>query len=230
MTDELRIMKHEAYARNVARQMHRRRPWLEVEDVEGVALVALVEADRDYDQAGGATFKTLAFTYIKNAVALAYRSNTPYGFRRQRRRGGTSPEILPLTEDMVAAGPSAGAEEGEGREDDMAHADQLVASLPPDLAAVVRGVYLEGKTTRTLAGELGVSKSAVSKRLVTALADLRAAAGVPPAEPKLAWLAQRRSEAVRRVLAGSESRKDVAASLRVKRETLNAWIQKERAA
>ena len=57
--------------------------------------------------------------------------------------------------------------------EDVHHALNALAEEHPDAARVVRGLFLEDKTTRELAAELRVSPATVSRRWSTAAAWLR---------------------------------------------------------
>jgi len=123
----------------------RRYPWLATE-VEGAALLGLVEAAAKYDPSRGVKFSTWVITTIDRRILdAAKRALRPNRDRRREETYGMFPPDI-LTEDPETD-----------------EADAMVGRLPDRESFVVRAVVLDGRTMRDVAEEMGCSCSNVAR-------------------------------------------------------------------
>jgi len=126
------------------------------EEVEGAAVLALVEAAAKYDPARGVNFATWAIPTIDYRILDAVKAALCPSRDRRRERGFGPDVPEPWRDDP---GPD--------------EAEELVARLPKREAEAVREVVFEGKTLRELGRGFGVSPTGAMRLVHRGLGRLR---------------------------------------------------------
>lgn len=153
-----------AFARNLARQTIKRLGlYMDVEDAEGIAMVALCESARRWRPNGGASFKAFSYTRIRGAIIDAHRS-TPGNSRFPARRGRH------VSLDEIQVGVPARQEDSA----QLLEAMEAIQVMGGNAGALLRR-RLEGETLSQASAALGLSKSWACRLEAAAIAKLEGA-------------------------------------------------------
>jgi RNA polymerase sigma factor (sigma-70 family) len=132
--------------------------WLE--EMEAEAAAAALQAARDFDPGRNVPWEAFLRRRIMAAALARYRREWVYA----RRRVSDSDKDFP-----AGALPRAHSL----REEDFAVLLRALQELPAADLVIIEGIYWDGNTENALAGDLGVSQQAVSKRKHAILRALR---------------------------------------------------------
>jgi DNA-directed RNA polymerase specialized sigma24 family protein len=130
------------------------------EEVEAEASAAALQAERDFDPGRRVPWEAFVRQRIMSAILTRYRRE--WGFAGRRADMGAHD---------LSSIPS---KEGRGlNEDDFTLILRAVHHLSTSDLRIIEGIYWEGHSESVLAGEMGVSQQAVSKRKRSILRALR---------------------------------------------------------
>jgi RNA polymerase sigma factor (sigma-70 family) len=131
--------------------------WREEIDAEGIA--AACKAIRKYDPARGTTISSFVYHQILTGALARYRQEWSYA-----RRCSSSPftqDAIPEVDEKATL-----AEESE-------HLKRSMSRLVDDDRRLLERLFWEGSTEAEVAGSMGISQQAVSKRKLKILSELR---------------------------------------------------------
>jgi RNA polymerase sigma factor (sigma-70 family) len=154
---------------NVLRFTHsiaHRFPWCELEDLEQVALEALVLSSRRYDPARGVPFRGFAHFRIFGAIVDHARQSSMVSRNEAKqgvRRYAVSLDAIPSWREPAEADP------GYKQIELADYLNEAIAELPERDRMVVLLCEVEGLTQEKVGEFLGVSKSRVSQIRTKAL-------------------------------------------------------------
>lgn len=187
------VLLHQGLVRAIAWKIHRRAMnRVELDDLIAYGQIGLLEAIRSFDAAKGAAFVTFAWYRIRGAILdglnrMDWFDRAAYergGFEESAADVGQSgpPPTGSTTRRSVARADvelaaAAGdepvpADEAMHREL-LAFLSQLVSGLPEREAALIRGMFYEGRTLTEAARRVGISTAWASRLRTRTLADLR---------------------------------------------------------
>lgn len=184
MTAGLRIdAGHVEWARRLVAPM-RAQSWsapFDGDDVDGAAMVGLMEAAARWDPASGTPFETFAAHRVRGAVRDGRRRMDHLSKRHRRSVTGEAAPSKPASLDAVleVVGDVGIASSEEGPEvvavaaDVVRCVDTAVSRLKPRHQLVVRGRYAAGLPNGVLGAQLGVTEARVSQIHGEALDRLR---------------------------------------------------------
>jgi DNA-directed RNA polymerase specialized sigma24 family protein len=130
------------------------------EEVEAEASASAVQAEQDFDPGRRVPWEAFLRQRIMAAVLARYRRE--WGF--EGRRSVPGPHDLSTIPSREARGLD---------EDDFTLILRALHHLSTSDLRIIEGIYWDGRTESVLAGEMGVSQQAVSKRKRTILRALR---------------------------------------------------------
>jgi RNA polymerase sigma factor for flagellar operon FliA len=167
------------------------------EEVLQTMQLAAAEAARTFDPERGASFRSFAWLRVMGAVVVA--AGREVEARRPLRRilaasvalergavefhdqdDAIAKKAEELTARIAASWAIAGTrddEEGQEAEGRQRVVDDAIAGLPERSRLIVERYYLEGRTLREVADELGISYATVRRHNEEALAAIREACG-----------------------------------------------------
>lgn len=151
-------------AYHLARRLHRGAPHLDLEELEALALLALVEAARRFDAGRGVKFATYATRCVEGQLLYAR------GRMRKdaaRRSAQLDPEVMGedgRLEPRDYRTPDGDAQEGELRTKDRERVRAMLGLLEgrPGELRVVEGI-MAGRSLADIGREMGVSRTRVAQ-------------------------------------------------------------------
>lgn len=149
-TDQL-ITDNLQYAKNVARQRHKKHPFVAYDEIEAAAYMGLVEAARKYNPEKNDEFLAYAYPRIVGAIR---------DYLRELRWGSRANPVA-VAEVYIYEEELCQAEE---RRND-GFFDKMTANLTKTNKTVVRQYYVEELKIREIATIMGVNESRVSQVL-----------------------------------------------------------------
>jgi len=197
--DEL-VRLHQGLVRAIAWRIQRRsRAWVELDDLVAYGQIGLLEAIRTYDAAKGTSLATFAWHRVRGAI-LDGLGRMAWFDRGSFERGGFEMNApadaadgdaaeapgreaprgrrFACREPMDAAavvGHAPAADEAAMHRELILFLRDLVAHLPDREAALIRGMFFEGRTLTEAARRVGISTAWASRLQTRTLADLRIA-------------------------------------------------------
>lgn len=158
--------RHMSLAENIARRLHRRYHWVDLEDLNSYAFLGVTLAARTFDPKRGVPFERFACT---KAMYLAIDEMRKDGVLRRADAVHHGGDAVLQEADMPDPAADRAAELLEVRE----FCEQLFRRLDPDGRHLLEMVYAEKLTYREISRVLGVSESAVCLRHKALLEKLR---------------------------------------------------------
>ncbi|MBN1553373.1 MAG: sigma-70 family RNA polymerase sigma factor [Phycisphaerae bacterium] len=153
-------------AENIARRLHRRYRWVDIEDLSSYAYLGVTLAARSFDPERGVPFERFACT---KAMYLAIDEMRKDGILRRADATHHSQDSSIQETDMPDPAADRAAELMEARE----FCEEMFHRLDQDGRELLGMVYAEKLTYREISRVLGVSESAVCLRHKALLEKLR---------------------------------------------------------
>jgi RNA polymerase sigma factor for flagellar operon FliA len=189
------VLLHQGLVRAIAWKIHRRAmSRVDLDDLIAYGQIGLLEAIRGFDAAKGTAFVTFAWYRIRGAI-LDGLNRMDWFDRAAYERGGFEVAAAAARESALPQ-PAGATRRGVSREDievasaagddplpaeEVMHREllaflrQLVSGLPDREAALIRGMFYEGRTLTEAARRVGISTAWASRLQTRTLADLRVA-------------------------------------------------------
>ena len=156
-------------------------PGVDRAEVEQTARISLAKASRQFDPSRGKPFGAMAGVYVNNALRSLYKKEDT---RRERfpqslddlvgsESGGLPTTRADFTEDTNATTAPVSAASNESRQ----LLESAISKLPPKMQEVVQG-FSDHRTLADIAGDMGVTKQAVSQLQKVAFDKLRRSLGM----------------------------------------------------
>lgn len=131
-----------------------RRDWLE--EAEAAGQLAACKAEQDYDPASGIDHEAFVYQRVMAGILSRYRTEWVYGMH--------------CSADVESRDVARDAERGGNGVPDM---DKLLAALDAEPRQLLEQYFRQDYTEEQIAADLGVSQPTASRRITSALGELR---------------------------------------------------------